>query len=212
MATITETREVRNFDSIEIQGRGALILEQGDAEAVVIEADEAVMPHVKAEVEDSRLVLGLEHLWDHLLHPAASMSFRVSAVTLRRVAISGSGSVQAGTLHTEHLSLGISGSGEMDFPQVDAKSVALEISGNGKMSVAGMAEQSVVRISGSGSVQAGKLATKSADVRISGSGTLSVNAADTLDLRISGSGSVVYEGQPLVSQHVSGSGSVMHAA
>ena len=72
MAMITETRDVRDFDEVVVQGRGDLILEQGDVESVVIEADAAVMPHVKAAVEGRRLVLGLEHWWDHLLFPACA--------------------------------------------------------------------------------------------------------------------------------------------
>ena len=68
-----------------LQGRGDIILEQGEVEWVIVEADEALMPHVKAEVEGRRLVLGLEHWWDHLLHPVAPLHFRVSAVTVNRV-------------------------------------------------------------------------------------------------------------------------------
>ena len=77
MAMLTETRDVRDFDEVVVQGRGDLILEQGDVESVVIEADAAVMPHVKAAVEGRRLVLGLEHWWDHLLLPTAPLRFRV---------------------------------------------------------------------------------------------------------------------------------------
>ena len=192
MAVITETRDVRDFDEVVVQGRGELILEQGDVESVVIEADETAMSHVKAVVEGRRLVLGLEHWWDHLLFPVAPLHFRVSAVTVKRVAISGSGSVKAETLQTEDLRLDISGSGEMVFPQLTARAVSLEISGGGKMKVSGEAESIAVRISGSGNVK--------------------VNAAQTLDVQISGSGSVKYAGQPQISQRISGSGSVVHMA
>jgi hypothetical protein len=212
MTMVTETRNVKDFDEVALQGRGDIVLEQGEVESVVIEADDAVMPHVKAEVDGGRLVLGLEHWWDHLLHPGAPLHFRVCAVTVKRVAISGSGSVRAETLRSEDLQLDISGSGEMTFPQLTARAVALGISGGGKMTVSGAAESMAVRISGSGNVQTGELATQAAEVRISGSGNVRVNAAQTLDVHISGSGSVTYAGQPLVSQRISGSGSVAHAA
>jgi hypothetical protein len=212
MATITETRQAQGFSEIVVEGRGELILEQGDTESVVIEADETVMPHVKAEVEGGRLVLGFEHWWDHLLHPFESPRFRVSAVKVHRVAISGSGSVQAGALQTDDLSLDISGSGEMAFPQLTARAVALGISGGGRMAAAGVADSVAMRISGSGNVQTGDLVTQTAEVRISGSGSVKVNAAQTLDVHISGAGSVVYAGQPRVSQRISGSGSVAHVA
>lgn len=208
MAIVTETRDVKPFDEIALQGRGDVVLEQGDVESVVIEADEAVMPHVKAEVEGHRLVLGLEHWWDHLLHPLASLHFRVSAVTVNGVSISGSGSVKADTLRTDDLRLDVSGSGEMAVGQLAARSVALGISGAGKMVVAGEVERVEVRISGSGNVQTADLAAQSADVRISGSGNVAVDASQKLAVQISGSGSVKYRGQPQLSQRISGTGSV----
>jgi len=212
MAIVSETRDVRDFDEVVVQGRGELILEQGDVESVVIEADEAVMSHVKAVVEGRRLMLGLDHWWDHLLLPAALLRFRVSVVMLRRVMISGSGTVRAEALRADELSLEISGSGDMAFSQLTAGAVSLGISGGGKMTVSGEAESVAVRISGSGNVQTGELATQAAEVRISGSGNVKVDAAQTLDVQISGSGSVKYTGQPQISQRISGSGSVVHMA
>jgi hypothetical protein len=212
MAIVTETRDVRDFDEVVVQGRGDLILEQGDVESVVIEADETAMSHVKAVVEGRRLVLGLEHWWDHLLLPTALLRFRVSAVTVKRVTISGSGTVKAEGLRSDDLRLEISGSGDMTFPQLTAGAVSLNISGGGKMTVSGEAESVAVRISGSGNVQTGELATQAAEVRISGSGNVKVNAAQTLDVQISGSGTVKYAGQPQLSQRISGSGSIVHVA
>ena len=212
MAMITETRDVRDFDEVVVQGRGDLILEQGDVESVVIEADAAVMPHVKAAVEGRRLVLGLEHWWDSLLFPLAPLRFHVSAVMVNRVTISGSGSVRAEALRSDDLRLEISGSGDMAFPQLTAGAVSLGISGGGKMKVSGEAESIAVRISGSGNVQTSELATQAAEVRISGSGNVSVNPAQTLDVQISGSGTVKYIGQPQISQRISGSGSIVHMA
>jgi hypothetical protein len=212
MAMVTETRDVKDFDEVALQGRGDIILEQGEVESVVIEADETVMPHVKAEVEGRRLVLGLEHWWDHLLHPVAPLHFRVSAVMMKRVTISGSGAVRSEALQAEDLQLDISGSGEMAFAQLTARVVSLTVSGAGKVTIAGEAERVDLRISGSGNVQIGELATQAADVRISGSGKVSVNAAQTLDVHISGSGSVLYSGQPQVSQRISGTGSIERAA
>ena len=212
MATVTETRDLKDFDEVAVRGRGDVIVEQGEVESVVVETDETVMPHVRAEVEGGRLILGLEHWWDSVLHPFASLRFRVSAVTLKRISISGSGSAQAEALRTEDLGLDISGSGEMTFPHLTARSVSLDISGSGKMTVSGEAESVTLHISGSGNLQVGELLTKAAEVHISGSGTVKVNAAQMLDVHISGSGSVSYSGQPRVSQHVAGAGSITQVA
>ncbi len=208
MATISETRDVKGFDEIALQGHGDLVLEQGDTESVVIEADESILPLVKADLEGHRLVLGYRRWWDHLLHPLTTLHFRVSAKAVRGISISGSGNVKAAAIKTDDLRLDVSGSGDMTVEQLAARSVAVGISGAGKVILAGEAERQSVRISGSGNVQTGKLTSQEVDVHISGSGNVTVNAAAKLDVHISGSGSVRYHGQPQVSQHISGSGSV----
>ncbi len=208
MAFKSETREVRDFDEVALQGRGEIVLEQGDAESVTIEADEAILPLVKAEVEGRRLVLGYRHWWDHLLHPLSTLRFRVNAKTVRGIAISGSGNVKATAIQTADLRLDVSGSGEMAVDRLTARSVAVGISGAGKVIAAGETGRHSVHISGSGNVQTGELAAQEVEVQISGSGNVVVNAAQKLDVHISGSGSVKYHGQPQVAQHISGSGSV----
>ena len=47
---ITETRQVSNFDSIDLSGSGEVIVTQGGSESLTIETDDNVMEHVKAEV------------------------------------------------------------------------------------------------------------------------------------------------------------------
>jgi hypothetical protein len=212
MAIKSETREVHDFDEVALHGHGELVLEQGDHEAVVVEADEAVLPRIKTEVEGHRLVLGLRSWWDNLLYPFSPLRFHVTAKTIRGAAISGSGKLQAGPIQTDALRLTISGSGDMQAGPVTANSFEVSISGAGKVIASGRAATAGVHISGSGNVQAGEMESQNADVRISGSGSVAVKAEKTLDVHISGSGSVRYAGQPQVSQHISGSGSVQRLA
>ena len=119
MAMITETRDVRDFDEVVVQGRGELILEQGEVEAVVIEADASVMPHVKAEVEGRRLVLGSSTGGITCCSRPPLLRFRVSAVTVKRVTISGSGTVRAEALRADDLQPGDQWIGRYGVPAVD---------------------------------------------------------------------------------------------
>ncbi len=160
MAFKSETREVKDFDEVALQGHGEIVLAQGDAESVTIEADEAILPLVKAEVEGRRLVLGYRHWWDHLLHPLSTLRFRVNAKTVRGIAISGSGNVKATAIQTADLRLDVSGSGEMAVDRLTARSVAVGISGAGKVIAAGETGRHSVHISGSGNVQTGELAAQ----------------------------------------------------
>ena len=54
---ITETRQVSNFDSIDLSGSGEVIVTQGGSESLTIETDDNVMEHVKAEVQSIQATL-----------------------------------------------------------------------------------------------------------------------------------------------------------
>ena len=68
---ITEERGVSGFSRVALCGVGNLVIKQGDAEALVIEADERVMPRITTRVEDDTLLIDLEPgAWWHRLTDA----------------------------------------------------------------------------------------------------------------------------------------------
>ena len=236
MARMTETRDVRGFAELDLRGPGDAELEQGDGESLVIEADEAVMPRIRSEVREGRLVLGLDIQWWEwvgwwiawLFLPDKTITYRVGMREVRGLRISGSGSIHAGAIHTDRCDLSIvgsgslqigemasadtrmtiSGSGGLRVSRLEAEDVTTDISGSGDVEVSGTAQDHDVRISGSGRVKAATLETQQAAVWISGSGSATVNAREEIDIQITGSGSVDDVGQPRVSQRVTGSGSI----
>ena len=63
MARITKTRAVQSFTEVIVQAYGDVVLEQGETEGVVVEADERMMPKLKTSVRDGRLFLGFRCRW-----------------------------------------------------------------------------------------------------------------------------------------------------
>lgn len=209
MAIAKETRSVQDFDEVVVEGHGELVLTQGDGATLEIEADAELLPKIKSEVKDGRLVLGMQHWWDHLLPPWGPVTYRLTMKTIRGVSISGSGTVTAGDIQTDRCRLALSGSGKATLARLAAESAEFHISGSGRIEVAaGEVGRQAITISGSGHLDASGLACAAADLHISGSGNVALQASQTLDVHISGSGDVRYRGQPAVSQHVSGSGRI----
>ena len=203
---ITETREVSNFDSIDLSGSGEVIVTQGGGESLTIETDDNVMEHVKAEVEGGTLKLGFEeglNLIDH-----TRLIFTVGVDDLESLKISGSGDIESDMIETTRLDATISGSGDVQIGTLTADEVKAKISGSGEIDLAGEATAQDITISGSGKYRAGDLRGESVEVSISGSGDATVWATDSLDVNISGSGSVDYYGRPSMNTSGSGSGSV----
>jgi hypothetical protein len=203
---ITETRQVSNFDSIDLSGSGEVIVTQGGSESLTIETDDNVMEHVKAEVVGGTLELGFEeglNLIDH-----TRLIFTVGVDDLKSLEISGSGDIESDMIETTRLDATISGSGDVQITDLTAGEVTAKISGSGEIDLAGDAAAQDITISGSGKYLAGDLCSESVKVKISGSGDATVCATEDLDSNISGSGSVNYYGRPSINTSGSGSGKI----
>lgn len=183
---VSESRDVRDFDTITLSGSGSIIVTQTGEESLTVEADDNVLPVLTSEVHGRRLELGVRP-GVHLT-PRSPITYHITVKELHGLTISGSAKVQASALNTDSLSVTISGSAAI--------------------TLAGQATRLDLSISGSGSYDASNLVSGAARVRISGSGGATLNVRETLDVRISGSGSIRYTGRPTVTKSITGSGSI----
>ena len=181
---VTETREVDGFDEIHLEGRGDVTVEVGDRESLTIETDDNLLPLIRTDVRDSRLVIRP----DEPLSPSDEIEFRIEAIEFEGVSIAGSADVVATNVGCDTFTVSVAGSGSFD---IDGACDGLEVD-----------------IAGSGDLDGEGLLVSRAEVSIAGSGDVIVNATDELEASIAGSGSVVYLGDPATSVDVSGSGEV----
>jgi hypothetical protein len=56
----SESRDVRGFDEVELRGVGNLSVRQTGSESLTVEAEEGILPDIRTEVEDGRLILSPE--------------------------------------------------------------------------------------------------------------------------------------------------------
>ena len=184
---VTETRSVSGFHSVELASSGEVIITQGDAEGVVVEAEDNLLPIIETRVtEGGTLRLGLKTHEE--LHYTKRLLVKALTSDKFKVTLAGSGNVNVGDLK--------------------ADTVTVEIAGSGDVKLAGKATKQTVKVVGSGDYQAGALQTGAATVSVTGSGDCELAASDTLDISINGSGDVSYHGNPTVTKHVSGSGDI----
>jgi len=203
---VTETRQVSNFDSIDLSGSGEVIITQGGSETLSIETDDNVMEFVNTEVEDGTLKLGFKP-GVKLISPS-QLTFYVEVIDLQGLAVSGSGDIKSEMLETDRLDANVSGSGGVRITDLSAGEVKARISGSGEVNLDGNASFQDVEISGSGKYLAGDVCSASVEVSVSGSGEATVCATESLDANVNGSGTVDYYGKPSVNSSSSGSGSI----
>ena len=182
----SEARDVSGFNEVELKGVGNLSLEQTGSESLTVEAEEDVLPKIRTEVENKRLIISPER--NTSINTTKPINYKLTVKDLNALEVSGSGNVEAKDINTDELAVTIGGAGDVE--------------------IRGSADSQEVEISGSGEYKAGDLESKEATIDVRGSGLATVNVSDELEAEVSGSGSVEYIGDPMVQQEVSGAGEV----
>ena len=183
---MSEARDVSGFNEVELKGGGNLSLEQTGSESLTVEAEEDVLPKIRTEVENKRLIISPER--NTSINTTKPINYKLAVKDLNTLEVSGSGNVEAKDINTDELAVTIGGAGDVE--------------------IRGSADSQEVEISGSGEYRAGDLESKEANIDVRGSGLATVNVSDELEADVSGSGSVEYIGDPMVQQEVSGAGEV----
>ena len=182
----SEARDVSGFNEVELKGVGNLSLEQTGSESLTVEAEEDVLPKIRTEVENKRLIISPER--NTSINTTKPINYKLTVKDLNTLEVSGSGNVEAEDINTDELAVTIGGAGDVE--------------------IRGSADSQEIEISGSGEYKAGDLESKEATIDVRGSGLATVNVSDELEAEVSGSGSVEYIGDPTINQDVSGAGEV----
>ena len=206
---ISEPRPASNFDRVSLSGLGELILTQSGEEALTIEADDNIMQFIRSEVRGDTLFLGfIEDGQGRSIQPTEPIRFNLSIMDINAISLSGSTSLDAGEIDTDHLEVSVSGSGQARIDSITAESLIVEMSGAVEFDLAGRVVEQNVSISGSGSYRARDLDSRMAKIVISGFGDATVRVEDSLEVRLSGFTRVDYYGVPRVDFSSSGFGSL----
>lgn len=201
-----QAREVSNFNGLGLGLPGSVEVRIGNTESVSIESDDNILPLIETVVEDG--TLKIRPVRKNLQLDTRNLKFVVTARKLERIAVGGSGSVDAAGLRGSKLSFDVGGSGSMNLRDIEGESVTVSLGGSGSLQASGTADKLKVSIGGSGKVNTGKLATREVAVSIGGSGQATVWAKQALSVSVAGSGDVSYYGEPQITKSIMGSGTI----
>jgi hypothetical protein len=201
-----QSRELPHFSALGTSVGGSIEVRMGNTEGIMIETDDNLQALIETVVENGTLRIRPVKKDLHIEPRTLRMVLQVKS--LDRIAVAGSGSVNADRLRGEKLDFDIGGSGSINIDNLESDSVSVALGGSGNLKAAGKAERLHVSIGGSGKVQAGQLAANEATISIGGSGQATVWAKQKLTLSVAGSGDIAYYGDPQISKSVMGSGSI----
>jgi hypothetical protein len=206
----SQTRELSDFNSIEINFPVELTVEQGAAATLTIAADDNLLPQLATRVSGNTLYIeNNQPDWTRRVSPTQTVRINLTVKDLQKVDFPSAGILRVNKFQTNNLEVSISGAGTINLADLTAKSLSINLSGAGNITAKGSVDSLKTDISGFGSFQGGDLASQTADVTISGAGSATVWAKSSLNVDISGTGSVNYFGAPSVTRNISGLGSVI---
>lgn len=206
-----QSRQVSHFTGLALEVPGKLELRMGDSEGVSIETDDNVLPLIETVVENG--TLKIRPTRRNLSLRTRNLKIVVNARQIERLALGGSGSVDADTLRAPRLNIDLGGSGEIHVRNLESDAVSVTLGGSGDFKAgAGQARKLSVSIGGSGTVDMGRVQVDNASISVAGSGEATVWARHELSMTIAGSGDVNYYGDPRVSKSVVGSGDARRIA
>lgn len=211
----TITLPIENFNQVELKDFGTLLLYRGEQESLTVEADEALIDDLKAEVSNETLYLGIDDDWVGRIgkaftaifsSPKPSLIYKLTCKDLSLINITGKCDLECDSFKTNHLKLKVSGLGNLSFSNLACEDLEVTISGRGDFTAAGHATHHRLKISGSAEVNTPNLISESMNIVITGQGNATVHVIQDLDITISGLGQVNYYGQPKLRQVITGWG------
>jgi hypothetical protein len=202
---LKESRNISSFDGIEVSGAFELILSQGAAEAVTVEADANLLPIIRTEVVGGTLIIETKKP----VHHVTVMKVYVTVKDLKRIDVSGAVDIHtASRITVPDLSIDASGASDSKM-EIVVQKLKLDCSGASKMRFEGSAKDVVMDLSGATDIFGFDLLSETCDIDLSGAGNAQLNVSKKLRAEISGAGSVKYKGSPAeLDQSVSGAGSI----
>jgi hypothetical protein len=207
--SISQVRQVADFNSVEINFPVELTIQQGNVTALTVEAEDNLLPQLATRVSGDTLYIENSQLdWSKRVNPTRPVWIHMTVKDLQRVDFPSAGSLRLEKFQADHLELSISGAGTMNLTDLTAQNLTVNLSGAGSVTASGAVNSLNLDISGFGSFRGSDLASQTADITISGAGSATTWVKSSLNVNISGTGSVNYYGSPNVTREVSGLGSV----
>ncbi len=205
-----EERKIAHFTELEIISAFKVVLTQGTAEKLEIDAKDVDMDQIITEVKGSKLIIRLKSTTFN--RQTSDIRIYLTFTTLTNIDVSGAVELK-GTNEMSFNDLKLEGSGASDISlNISAKTLNFDLSGASSATLVGQSAGFVIDLSGASKLNAIELATKICDIEISGASWAKVNVTEKLRVDGSGASNVHYTGNPTaVESDLSGSATLKKA-
>ncbi len=204
----TKEIAINDIEIVELSGIGNLVITQNDKqnEGLIIEADEAIMPYIEAQISNKTLSLKIKN---NTLYQVENKGivYRANLKKLSHLTLSGATCSELNSIKTDSLTIDLSGASRLSG-SIDVQFLMLDASGSSKIILSGSATTQNINVSGASRFDGQDLMGKTATIHGSGSSTLYCNVSEKLSGKVSGSSALYYKNIPSVSVKSTGVASV----
>lgn len=205
----TITRNVGDYDAINVAGFFNVTLVAGNEGELTIEGESNLLEYVETEVDGDRLTIKVKNKQNLKTSWGKDIKIRVPFRDLNQVSLSGSGEIMStDVLKANNFRVSVSGSGDINLV-VEASSTESRVTGSGDLVLRGSTRDHETSVTGSGDLEAGRFKADNVDAKVTGSGDIRVSCEKSIRARVTGSGDIEYVGNPTKQDtKVSGSGDI----
>ena len=198
-----ETRQIRGFKQIQINGSPSVVYTQGNNFEVRVKVakGDGAFDAVKTELDGDRLVVSCKKLGGNVFNFSSSgqCTVFVTSPDLIGVEVSGSGDFRSTKpIDTDNISLAVRGSGDISIEGLlICDNAKLTVTGSGDLDVKNLeAFTSDITLIGSGDLEVKQRKVGNTRVQLTGSGDIEIDCdkCGTIDSQLTGSGDISIRG------------------
>ncbi|MFB9863191.1 head GIN domain-containing protein [Rufibacter immobilis] len=198
----TQNRKVESFTGVRVTGGFEVVLTQGAAESLKLEAEENILPLIETTVQNGTLQIKTKSG----IRNAKRLKAYVTVRSLKSLELSGgirlnTTNAISGTLLKLDFAGGIEAEMNLQFKELDA-----DVAGGSDITLTGRADKVRFDLAGATKLKALNLKADYVTIDAAGASTAQVNAAKELNVDAAGIVNVGYKGSPKVNK--SGMGKV----
>jgi hypothetical protein len=201
---------VTDFDTVRLEGPIEVDVRTGRGVSARGEGDADLLERIDLQVSARVLTIRLKPAFTEARRAPSTAPARLTlgVPNLRRIQLSGAGSLKADGLDRLRAEVVSSGSGSLAVSGIASDNLTVVQVGPGSVQLAGRAKSVAMQVSGSGSLAAGRLVASDLDLAVEGAGSVAASADRSAKIIATGSGSVAIAGKAACTVRQSGSGTV----